>query len=174
MKEMGLHRDIITDEYIANVVSSAPLHDIGKIQVPDAILNKPGRLDDNEFEMMKSHTTAGGKVIDRVISEVPESSYLNEAKDLAMCHHEKWDGSGYPNGLSGENIPLSARVMAVADVFDALVSKRIYKDAMPADEAMDIICRDSGKHFDPEVVQAFVASKDDVYKIEKDFRSDES
>ncbi len=169
MKELGMHKDILTDEYISNVIRSAPLHDIGKIQVPDAVLNKPGKLDDEEFEIMKSHTTAGEFVIDRVIKEVPESDYLSIAKDLALYHHEKWNGKGYPNGISGTDIPLSARVMAVADVFDALVSKRIYKPGMPMDKAFNIIKEDAGSHFDPEVVEAFFAAEDKIRQVEEIF-----
>lgn len=169
MKEMGIHEDVLTDEYISNVVNSAPLHDIGKIQVPDAVLNKPGKLDDFEFDIMKTHTTAGSDVIDRVIEEVPESAYLKEARDIANYHHEKWNGKGYPAGIEGTDIPLSARVMAVADVFDALVSERIYKPAMPLEKAFDIIKNDSGTHFDPEVVEAFFAAKDEVIRVKESF-----
>lgn len=170
MKAEGLHADVLTDEYISNVVKSAPLHDIGKIQVPDAVLNKPGKLDDMEFEIMKTHTTAGKIVIEQVIKEVPESGYLNHARDIAYYHHEKWNGRGYPCGLSGEEIPLSARVMAVADVFDALVSKRIYKAPMPLDKAFGIIEKDAGSHFDPDVAKAFLDSEDEIRDVEKMFR----
>lgn len=169
MRKKGYYADILTDEYIDDVVDSAPLHDVGKIQVPDAILNKPGRLDDNEFAVMKTHTTAGKDIISEAIELVPNSGYLNEARNLAGYHHEKWDGSGYPNGLSGEDIPLSARVMAVADVFDALVSKRSYKQPFTFEAAMKIITDGSGKHFDPLVVDAFVSAQDKVRAIEKEF-----
>ncbi|MBR3629694.1 MAG: HD domain-containing protein, partial [Oscillospiraceae bacterium] len=135
MKAKGLHPEILTDQYISDVINSAPLHDVGKIQVPDAILNKPGRLNDEEFEIMKSHTTAGQEILTEAISLVPNSGYLDEARNLAAYHHEKWDGTGYPTGISGEDIPLSARVMAVADVFDALVSKRSYKKPFTFEEA---------------------------------------
>ena len=166
MKADGIYADQLTDEYIDEVVCSAPLHDIGKIQVPDAILNKPGRLTDDEFRQMKSHAAAGGEIIDKAIAIVGESSsdYLNEAKNLAACHHEKWDGSGYPSGISGEEIPLSARVMAVADVFDALVSRRSYKKPFPVDVAIDIIREGSGSHFDPQVVRAFLEAEDEIRK----------
>ncbi len=169
LRREGVYTDILTDEYITSVVNSAPLHDIGKICVPDAVLNKPAKLDDNEFEIMKSHTTKGKEIIEKAIATVPESGYLSEARLLAAYHHEKWNGKGYPSGLSGEDIPLCARVMAVADVFDALVSKRSYKDGFPFEKAMDIIKEGSGSHFDPKVVTAFVALSDQVKKIADSF-----
>ena len=169
MKAKGLYPDILTDDYISDVVNSAPLHDVGKIQVPDAILNKPARLNDEEFEIMKSHTTAGRDILSEAISLVPNSGYLNEARNLAAYHHEKWDGSGYPTGIAGEEIPLSARVMAVADVFDALVSKRSYKKPFTFEEAKQIIVEGSGKHFDPDVVDAFVSAEREIRRVEAKF-----
>ncbi|MER2143435.1 MAG: HD domain-containing phosphohydrolase, partial [Eubacteriales bacterium] len=156
LKREGVYADQLTEAYIQDVVNSAPLHDVGKIQVSDAILNKPGKLTDEEFEIMKTHTTAGAEIISRAIDTVSEenSGYLKEAMNLAHYHHEKWNGQGYPCGLAGEDIPLSARVMAVADVFDALVSKRSYKEGFPFEKAMDIIREGSGNHFDPKVVNA--------------------
>ena len=158
MREKGLYPDILTDEYIKDVVSSAPLHDVGKIKIPDALLNKPGKLTDSEFSMMKQHTVAGGEIIDSAIEQVSDASsgYLNEARNLTVYHHERWDGKGYPSGIKEEEIPLSARVMAVADVFDALVSRRSYKEGFPVDKAVDIIREESGTHFDPVVVDAFL------------------
>ena len=131
MRKEGLYPDILTDEFIEDVVNSAPLHDVGKIQVSDTLLNKPGKLTDEEFTRMKYHTTAGGEIIAHAIALVSDTGYLAEAKNLASYHHERWDGKGYPEGLKGEDIPLSARVMAVADVFDALVSRRSYKAPSP-------------------------------------------
>ena len=165
MKEMGIHKDVLTDEYIENVVNSAPLHDIGKIQVPDAVLNKPGKLNDMEYEIMKTHTTAGKTVIDQLIKQVPRCAYLQEARYMANYHHEKWDGNGYPEHLSGEDIPLSARVMAVADVFDALVAVRVYKPAMPFEKAMGIIKKDAGTHFDPVIAEAFLNAEEKVRAV---------
>lgn len=168
MKKEGIYTDILTDEYIEDVVNSAPLHDIGKIQVPDALLNKPGKLTDEEFKMMQSHTTAGGEIIQKAIKEVDEDSgYLNEAKNLANFHHEKWNGKGYPLGLNGEEIPLSARVMAVADVFDALVSRRSYKEPFPIEKAIDIIRNEAGEHFDANVVKAFLDAEDEIRRVAK-------
>ena len=167
LKREGVYADQLTEAYIQDVVNSAPLHDVGKIQVSDAILNKPGKLTDEEFEIMKTHTTAGAEIISRAIDTVSEenSGYLKEAMNLAHYHHEKWNGQGYPCGLAGEDIPLSARVMAVADVFDALVSKRSYKEGFPFEKAMDIIREGSGNHFDPKVVNAFVNAQDEVHRV---------
>ena len=169
LRKKGYYNDELTDQFISDVVHSAPLHDVGKIQVPDAILNKPGKLTDEEFEIMKKHTTAGHNIISQAISLVPNSGYLAEARNLAAYHHEKWDGTGYPYGLSGEDIPLSARVMAVADVFDALVSKRSYKEPFTFDEAMKIIREGSGKHFDPLVVEAFLSEEAEVKEVANNF-----
>ncbi|MBQ9199932.1 MAG: HD domain-containing protein [Lachnospiraceae bacterium] len=165
MKKEGIYADELTDEFIYDVEHSAPLHDIGKIKVSDVILNKPGRLTDEEFEEMKKHTTAGEEIIEKAMEIVPDTGYLKEAKNLSTYHHEKWDGSGYPKGLVGEDIPLSARIMAVADVFDALVSNRSYKKGFPFEKAMDIIKEGMGSHFDPLVAKAFVDAEDEVRRI---------
>ncbi|MBQ9536963.1 MAG: HD domain-containing protein, partial [Desulfovibrionaceae bacterium] len=169
MKRQGFYKDQLTDRFIHDVVSSAPLHDLGKIKVSDAILNKPGKLTDEEFAIMKSHTTAGGEIIENIIAKLPDPDYLYEAKNLAVYHHEKWNGAGYPSGLKGEQIPLSARVMAVADVFDALVSARCYKKGFPLEKAFAIIREERGKHFDPLIVDAFFAVQDSVIKIAQEF-----
>lgn len=168
MQKEGVYADQLSEEYITEVVNSAPLHDVGKITVSDVILNKPGRLTDEEFCVMQRHTTEGGKIIDKAITLVDEDSgYLNEAKNLALYHHEKWNGKGYPTGLSGEDIPLSARVMAVADVFDALVSRRSYKEPFPIEKAFDIIREDAGTHFDPYVARAFLDAEEEVRRVAK-------
>lgn len=163
----GVYTDRITPEYIDDVANSAPLHDVGKISVADAILNKPGKLTDEEFAVMKGHTVAGGRIITRAITLVSDSGYLAEARNLALYHHEKWNGSGYPEGLKGEDIPLSARVMAVADVFDALVSKRSYKEPFTFDKAVEIVREGAGSHFDPAVVTAFVDALPQIKEIHK-------
>lgn len=167
LKKEGVYTDKLTDAFVSDVFNSAPLHDIGKIKVSDVILNKPGKLTDEEFEIMKTHTTAGSEVIEhamRLVSE-KDSAYLKEANNLALYHHEKWNGTGYPMGLKGEQIPLSARIMAVADVFDALVSVRSYKKSFTFEQAMDIIKEGSGTHFDPAIVKAFVNASDQVRKV---------
>ena len=168
LQEEGVYPGIIDSIYIDDVSNSAPLHDVGKIAVPDSILNKPGKLTAEEFEQMKQHTVAGREVIDKAISLVSDSGELEEARNLASCHHEKWNGTGYPYGLRGEDIiPLSARVMAVADVFDALVSRRSYKEPFPYDKAVRIIEEGAGSHFDPKVVEAFLHAQDKVKEVYK-------
>jgi response regulator RpfG family c-di-GMP phosphodiesterase len=169
LRAMGYYQDQLTDQYMQDVVRSAPLHDVGKIQVSDAILNKPGKLTEDEFEQMKKHTLAGQKILQQAIETMPEADYLKEAMNLATYHHEKWNGKGYPYGLAGEDIPLSARVMAVADVFDALVSKRCYKEPFTFEKAISIIQEGSGNHFDPKVVEAFLASEEEVRAVAERF-----
>lgn len=156
LKRQGAYPDILSDRYMKDMIVAAPLHDIGKIHIPDAVLNKPGRLSDDEFAVMKTHTTAGEELLKRAKEELGESGYLNTAVEMAAYHHEWWNGRGYPYGISGEEIPLCARIMAVADVFDALTSKRCYKDAMPVEKAYAIIREESGTHFDPVVAIAFL------------------
>ena len=165
MKEKGLYADVLTDEYMEDVANSAPLHDVGKIMVSDTILNKPGKLTDEEYELMKKHTTAGNSIINSAMSLVSNSGYLKEAKNLATYHHERWDGRGYPSGKAGEDIPLSARIMAVADVFDALVSKRSYKEPFSFEKAMSIIEEGAGTQFDPQIAMLFVECSDEVREI---------
>lgn len=174
MKREGIYSDALTEKFVEDVYKSAPLHDIGKIAVPDSILNKPGKLTKEEFDIMKTHTTAGGKILSSIIEMVPDSHYLYEARNLATYHHERWDGKGYPTGLAGENIPLSARIMAVADVFDALVSKRSYKEGFPLDKAMNIILEERGTHFDPQLVDAFLSAKEEVFAVAKKFNDTEN
>ncbi|MCM1054766.1 MAG: HD domain-containing protein [Bacteroides sp.] len=159
LRRSGAYADILTERYLKDMVVAAPLHDIGKIHIPDAVLNKAGRLTDEEFEIMKTHTTAGEKLLINAKEELGESDYLNTATEMAAYHHEWWNGKGYPYGISGEDIPLCARIMAVADVYDALISKRCYKNAMPIEKACAIIREESGTHFDPKVVEAFFASE---------------
>ena len=165
LKENNLFSDILTDEYIKDVCSSAPLHDVGKIKVSDVILNKPGKLTDEEFEIMKSHTLAGKEVIESAMQLTTDPGYLKEASNLATYHHEKWNGTGYPKGLKGDEIPLSARIMAVSDVFDALVSKRSYKEPFTFEKAIDIIRQGAGNHFDPVIAEVFVNNAERVKKI---------
>ena len=167
MRREGICADVLTNEFINNVFQSAPLHDIGKIVVSDTILNKPGRLTDEEFKIMQSHTLAGQQILEDAKGAVSESSYLDEAQRLAAYHHEKWNGTGYPYGLKGEEIPLSARIMAVADVFDALVSKRSYKAGFPVEKAFAIIEDGIGTHFDPQVARAFLHAQDRVRAVVK-------
>ena len=165
----GKFSDILDEEFKNNIVSSAPMHDIGKIKVSDTILNKPGKFEPWEYEIMKTHAEEGAKII-RTVKKTVENqelkeNYLGEAENMAHYHHEKWNGQGYPCGLKGEEIPLSARIMAVADVFDALVAVRVYKPAMPFEKAISIIKESSGEHFDPTVVEAFLNAEDKIRAV---------
>ncbi len=145
----------LDDATIDLIFKSAPLHDIGKIGVPDKILLKPGKLDRDEFAIMQTHTELGRRTIEAAERRLGTSTFLSLAKEIAYTHHEKWDGSGYPTGLSGGNIPLSGRLMAIADVYDALVSERVYKQAIPHQDAVDLIVSESGRHFDPDLIEIF-------------------
>jgi len=158
----GKYPDVLTDKYIEDMVIAAPLHDIGKIHVSDTILNKPGRLTPEEFEVMKTHVSAGQLMLERATENLGKFDYLDIAIQMAGMHHEWWNGKGYPAGLQGEEIAVCARIMAVSDVFDAIISKRCYKDAVEFDKAFDIVVSEGGSHFDPVVVEAFVAAKEEI------------
>lgn len=164
-KASGVYTDILTDEYIELLTRAAPMHDIGKIVVPDSVLKKPGKLTQSEFEQIKMHTTEGGRIIREILGDNEDKKYISIAKDVALCHHERWDGKGYPYNLREEDIPLSARIMAIADVFDALVSPRCYKEPFPVDKAFSIIKEESGSHFDPKLTELFVNLQDDVVAV---------
>ena len=151
---------------------SAPLHDIGKVGIPDAVLLKPARLTLEEFEVMKQHPVLGSNALKEAETELGESSFLSLAREIAYSHHEKWDGSGYPLGLKGDDIPLSGRLMALADVYDALVFKRVYKPAIPHAETKGIITEDRGKHFDPRLVDAFLAIEDQFIGIASQYKEE--
>jgi putative two-component system response regulator len=150
------YRQVIDLQFIENLFMASALHDIGKVGVPDAILLKPGKLTSDEFEIMKTHTTLGAEPLRKVDEEYPGNAMICMGIDIAQCHHEKWDGSGYPHGLKGEQIPLAARIVALVDVYDALTSVRPYKQAFSHAESRDIIAADSGKHFDPDIVKDFL------------------
>jgi len=161
-------RDLITAEYIDDIYQSSILHDIGKVGIPDAILLKPDRLNAQEFEIIKRHTLLGGDVIRAIESQIEGKSFLQMGKEIAYNHHEKWDGSGYPMGLKGENIPLSARIVALADVYDALTSERFYKRAYTHDKSSHIILSLKGSHFDPRVVEVFDQLSDEFNRIREE------
>lgn len=171
-KVKGLYKDILTDEYIQTLVRAAPLHDIGKIVIPDAILKKPGKLTDEEFSIMKTHTIRGAEIVEEIVGISEDKVYIKTAQDIALSHHEKWDGNGYPYRLEKEKIPLCARIMALADVFDALVTKRCYKESMSMDEAFDIIKSGSGTQFDPTLVEIFLASRSEIEVLTKLYSED--
>jgi len=155
----------LDEEFVSLIHLTSPLHDIGKVGIPDSVLLKAGRLCDREFEMMKAHTTLGAQTLDAALRAFPGVKFLEMARDIAATHHERWDGSGYPHGLMGAAIPLSGRIVAVADVFDALTSKRVYKPAFAHDIARALILKDSGSHFDPAVVDAFSRTESQFIEI---------
>jgi len=162
----GVYTDTIDNHFIDLLYSLAPMHDVGKIVIPDNILKKPGKLSPEEYEEMKRHASVGGDVVREVLSGITDEEYLNFAQDLSTYHHEWWNGEGYPNGLKGEEIPLCARIMAIADVYDALISERCYKKAMTPEEAFKIIEEGSGTHFDPELVKVFLKHKKDFKNVD--------
>ncbi len=164
MATLPKYADLLTDEFQTLMYKAAPLHDIGKIKVSDVILNKPGRLDNDEFEKIKCHALEGSEIIRDTLTNIEDNDYLQIAHDMALFHHEKWDGSGYPCHLCREEIPLCARIMAIVDVFDALTSKRIYKEAYSADQAFRILEESGGTHFDPEVLSAFLTIRPEIEK----------
>ncbi len=158
--------DTITDRYTQLLTKSAPLHDIGKVGIPDHILLKPGKLTDDEWMIMKTHAELGAQAIESAERDVEQPvEFLTLAKEIAHWHHERWDGSGYPDGLAGDAIPVSARLMTIADVFDALISVRVYKPAMPFKKARDIIVAECNNQFDPDVTDAFLASFNEFVEI---------
>jgi len=162
---------ILSDRYIDLLARSAPLHDIGKVGIPDHILLKPGKLDANEWRIMQTHARLGSDAIELAEADIKiPLAFLTLAKEIAHWHHEKWDGSGYPDHLAGDAIPVSARLMAIADVFDALISVRVYKPAMPFDQAQTIIAAGRGSHFDPDMADAFMAGFDLFVHIAENHR----
>jgi len=161
--------DYLTDETIRLLYQSAPLHDIGKIGVPDAVLLKPGKLSDSEFEIMKRHAEFGRDALDASAKRLGDNSFLRTAKEIAATHQEKWDGSGYPAGLKGEEIPIAGRLMAIADVYDALISRRVYKAPIPHEEAIEIIRTGRGQHFDPDMADVFIDHADEFREIALNF-----
>lgn len=164
-QEDGCFPEKLTDEYIQYLYKAAPMHDIGKIIVSDLILKKPGKLTDEEFLEMQKHTLEGGRIVREVLGENQEQDYVIIASEIATYHHEKWNGSGYPTKLKCDEIPLSARIMSIADVFDALVSPRCYKAPFPPEKAFSIIQEDAGTHFDPVLADEFLKIKEPVLKV---------
>jgi PAS domain S-box-containing protein len=173
MAKQPKYRNYITVDYIEDIYRSSILHDIGKVGVPDAILLKPDQLTPEEFEVIKTHTLLGGDALNAIDSRFEGYSFLTLGKEIAYYHHEKWDGSGYPKGLNGEKIPLSARMVAIADVYDALTSKRFYKEAFSHSKAREIIVKSKGTHFDPDVVDAFLAVESDFRRIRRELHEEE-
>ncbi|MFM2588728.1 HD domain-containing phosphohydrolase [Vibrio sp. TBV020] len=157
----------VSKRWIELVFQASPMHDIGKIGIPDAVLRKPGKLDKDEWEVMQTHVKIGADIIDN-----GDSLLLQMAQEIALYHHEKWDGSGYPHGLKGEEIPLSARIVAIADVFDALTSERPYKKAWPIEKAVALLEEEAGTHFDPNLVPIFIAQLDQLLEIKESFKDE--
>lgn len=175
-EELAAHhkyKGYITKKYIDDIYLSSILHDIGKVGIPDAVLLKPGKLTIEEFEIIKSHSTLGGDALKEIESKIEGESFLSLAKEIAYYHHEKWNGKGYPKGLKGTEIPLSARIIALADVYDALTSKRVYKDAFSHVEAIKIIVAERGQQFDPDVVDAFMARNKEFSAIRQKLEDSE-
>lgn len=161
--------DRITPKFTEDLIRSSPLHDIGKVGIPDAILKKPGRLTPDEFEIMKDHARIGGDTLRSVFDQYPSQSFIKCGMEVAYGHHEKWDGSGYPQGLQGESIPLTARILALVDVYDALTCRRIYKPPFPREQAKNIIIEGSGIHFDPDIVNSFLSIEGDFHQIAEQY-----
>lgn len=167
LRHRGYYKDVLTKDYINNLYMAAPMHDIGKISVPDCVLQKPGKLTEEEFEIMKQHAVQGGKIIQETFGHLENVQYTNMAYQVARYHHEKWNGKGYPEGLKKEEIPLCARIMAIADVFDAVSEKRCYRDAMPIEKCFEIISQGSGKDFDPLLVEIFLDIRKKVEEVHR-------
>lgn len=161
----------LSDQFCRDLIKAAPMHDLGKIAIEDRILQKPGRFTEEEFEIMKTHAEKSAEIIEKMLRGVEEEHFVNVAVNVARYHHEKWNGMGYPVGLSSEHIPLEARIMAIADVYDALVSKRCYKEAMSFTKAYEIVIESMGSHFDPSLEQVFIRSRD---KLESYYANAES
>lgn len=165
----GPYRDQADDEFVHLMYTTSPLHDIGKVGIPDDVLLKPGRLSDREFEIMKEHAQLGADTLSAAMERFPNTRFLKMARNIAATHHERFDGSGYPRGLAGLDIPICGRIVALADVYDALTSRRVYKAAMAHEVARSIIVKESGKHFDPEIVKAFLRCEPAFQRIRLKF-----
>ena len=170
IKTNNLYSSIMTKDFEDKMMNAAPMHDIGKISIPDTILQKPGKLTDEEYSVMKKHSVLGGEIIQEIFKDMDDKEFLNIAYDVTRYHHEKWNGNGYPEGLVGKEIPFSARIMAIADVFDAISAKRCYRDAMPLDKCFAIIKEGKGVDFDPVLTDLFLNAKEKVEKVCKESR----
>jgi putative two-component system response regulator len=166
---MEKYRNYVSAEFIRLVYSTSPLHDIGKVGIPDSVLLKPARLTDEEWAIMKAHATIGAETLDAALVKFPRTAFLQMARDIAAYHHERYDGAGYPKGLKGDQIPLAARIVALADVYDALTSKRVYREAFTHHLAKNMILEDKGSHFDPDIVDAFVECQAEFKAIHNRF-----
>jgi cyclic di-GMP phosphodiesterase len=172
LSRLPKHRDQVNADFVQLIYLTSPLHDIGKVAVPDGVLRKAGPLTHDEFEVMKTHTTHGAETLDAALREYPAARFLRMARDIAASHHEWYDGSGYPRGLAGEEIPLCGRIVALADAYDAITSKRVYKDALPHEKARAAIVKGRGSHFDPDVVDAFLANEANIVAVGQSLSND--
>ncbi len=163
------YKDIVNEEYIENIYKTSPLHDIGKVGISDSILHKKGKLTKEEFDIIKQHTIIGAQTLKSIKTQYGEMAFINMGIDIALYHHEKWDGSGYPEGLKGGEIPLAARITAIADVYDALTSKRVYKEQYSHEKAMSIMMSEHNKHFDPDLLEIFNAHSDEVANVKEQY-----
>lgn len=165
MNNMPQYMNIMSKDYIKNIISADPMHDIGKISTPDYILQKPGKLTDEEYAIMKQHSAKCGEIIKKTFADLDDPDFVEIVYEVARFHHKKWNGMGYPDKLCGTEIPLHARIMAIADVFDAVSAKRCYRDAMPIEKCFKIIEDGAGKDFDPELVRLFLNARDKVIEV---------
>lgn len=170
----GAYKGLIDAEFIRLIYDTSPLHDIGKVAIPDSVLLKPARLSDAEYQTMKQHTVIGARTLEAALTQFPKARFLNMARAIAIAHHERWDGTGYPHGLKGYDIPLEARIVALADVYDALTAKRVYKAAMVHDVAKAIIEEGTGTHFDPACVEGFQRCHEQFKQIRDRFTDEEA
>jgi len=171
MKKNNVYADEMNNWDTEKIISSARMHDLGKISISDIIVNKPGKLTDEEFEIMKIHAIEGERIIDEIINQTGEGEFLRNARLFAGCHHERWDGKGYPHKYKGEEIPLQGRIMAVIDAYDALVSKRPYKKTFSHEQAVDIILQDSGTHYDPKIIEVFIKANEQFKHVTERLRT---
>ena len=168
MQEKDLYKEILTPTYIDYMQKAAPLHDIGKLTVPDRILQKPGALTKEEYELIQLHAEEGGRLIQDNMDRIVDREFVEIARDMAACHHEKWSGGGYPHDLKGEDIPLAARILAIADVFDALVSERQYKKGMSLEQAFEIMEKERGRSFEPQLLDVFMEAEEELRELMKE------
>ncbi len=167
LSHLPKYRSVINAEFVRLIFLTSPLHDIGKVAIPDHVLLKPGPLTEEEFTVMKTHTTRGAETLDAALQHYPAARFLRMARDIAASHHEWYDGSGYPRGLAGDEIPLPGRIVALADTYDALTSKRVYKDAFTHEKAKATVVKGRGKHFDPDIVDAFLANEAKFVQVQQ-------
>ena len=170
LKKSGMYPETLTDEYISDLIKVAPLHDVGKIKITDAILQKNGKLSDEEYKIIQNHTRYGADIVDEILVGIEDTAYIDMARDVALYHHERWDGNGYPEGLAGEQIPLGARIMAIADVFDALNEDRVYHRGIHSiDTVLSILADSKGTQFDPNIIDVFLNLQDEIQEhLEKE------